>query len=339
MPGTQGCVGPAGRYNAGMTGIIRFHETGGPDVLRWESIELGEPGRGEVRLRHGAVGVNFIDVYERNGLYQKPLPATLGKEAAGVIEAVGPGVKHVQVGDRVSYAQGSGGYSEARVMTADDLVKLPDDIDDQTAAAATLKGLTAQMLLRQVYRVKKGDALLVHAAAGGVGTILVQWARHLGATVIAIVGSAAKADMVRELGAQHALLSDDDWVAQAKAITGGRGVAVAYDSVGKDTFMRSLDTIRTRGLMVSYGNASGAPPAISPLELSKRGSLYLTRPTMFHFTSTRQALTRAANELFDLMGRGVIKVQIGQTYPLKDAARAHADLEARRTTGATVLLP
>lgn len=322
-----------------MTGIIRFHETGGPDVLRWESIELGEPGRGEVRLRHGAVGVNFIDIYERNGLYQKPLPSSLGKEAAGVIEAVGPGVKQLKVGDRVAYAQGSGGYSEARVISADDLVKLPDAIDDQTAAASTLKGLTAQMLLRQVHRVKKGDALLVHAAAGGVGSILVQWARHLGATVIAIVGSTAKADLVRELGAQHALLSDDDWVAQAKSITGGRGVAVAYDSVGKDTFMRSLDTIRARGLMVSYGNASGAPPAISPLELSKRGSLYLTRPTMFHFTSTRQALAKAANEVFDLMARGVIKVQIGQTYPLKEAAQAHADLEARRTTGSTVLLP
>lgn len=322
-----------------MTGIIRFHETGGPDVLRWESIELGEPGRGEVRLRHGAVGVNFIDVYERNGLYQKPLPSSLGKEAAGVVEAIGPGVKHVKVGDRVSYAQGSGGYSEARIISADDLVKLPDGIDDQTAAASTLKGLTAQMLLRQVYRVKKGDVLLVHAAAGGVGSILVQWARHLGATVIAIVGSAAKADLVRELGAQHALLSDDDWVAQARSITGGRGVAVAYDSVGKDTFMRSLDTLRPRGLMVSYGNASGAPPAISPLELSKRGSLYLTRPTMFHFTATRQALTKAANEVFDLMSRGVIRVQIGQTYPLKEAARAHADLEARRTTGSTVLLP
>ena len=322
-----------------MTGIIRFHETGGPDVLRWESIELGEPGKGEVRLRHGAVGVNFIDVYERNGLYQKPLPSLLGKEAAGTVEAVGPGVRHVKVGDRVAYAQGTGAYSEARSINADGLVKLPDSVDDRTAAAATLKGLTAQMLLRQVYRVKKGDALLIHAAAGGVGTILVQWACHLGATVIGIVGSAAKAEVVRALGAQHVLLSDEDWVAQAKAITGGRGVAVAYDSVGKDTFMRSLDTIRPRGLMVSYGNASGPPPAISPLELSKRGSLYLTRPTMFHFTSTRQTLARAAQELFDLIGRGVIKVQIGQTYPLREAARAHADLEARRTTGSTVLLP
>jgi NADPH2:quinone reductase len=323
-----------------MTGIIRFHETGGPDVLRWESTELGEPGRDEVRVRHAAVGLNFIDVYERNGLYQMPLPATPGKEAAGIIEAAGPGVKHVKVGDRVAYSSsGSGAYAEARVMPAERLVKIPDGIDDSTAAAAMLKGLTAQALLRQVHRVRKGDALLIHAAAGGVGSILVQWARHLGATVIAVVGSAAKADIARELGAQHALLTDDDWVGQAKAITGGRGVAVAYDSVGKDTFMRSLDTLRTRGLMVSYGNASGAPPAISPLELSKRGSLYLTRPTLFHFIATRPMLTRAAQELFDLLGRGVIKVQIGQTYPLQEAARAHADLEARRTTGSTVLLP
>lgn len=323
-----------------MTGIIRFHQTGGPDVLRWESIELGEPARDQVRLRHTAVGLNFIDVYERNGLYQMPLPATPGKEAAGVIEAVGAGVKHVKAGDRVSYSlSASGSYAEARVMPADRLVKIPDAIDDNTAAAATLKGLTAQALLRQVYRVRKGDALLIHAAAGGVGSILVQWARHLGATVIAIVGSAEKAELARESGAQHALLSGDDWVAQARAITGGRGVAVAYDSVGKDTFTRSLDTLRPRGMMVSYGNASGAPPAISPLELSKRGSLYLTRPTLFHFIATRPALARAAQELFDLMGRGVIKVQIGQTYPLKEAARAHSDLEGRRTTGSTVLVP
>jgi NADPH2:quinone reductase len=323
-----------------MTGIIRFHTTGGPDVLRWESIELGEPGRDEVRLRHQAVGLNFIDTYERSGLYQVPLPATPGKEAAGIVEAVGPGVKHVKAGDRVAYSlSASGSYAEARLLPADRLVKIPDAIDDNTAAAALLKGLTAQVLLRQVYRVRKGDALLIHAAAGGVGSILVQWARHLGATIIAVVGSAAKADMVRELGAQHALLSDDDWVAQAKAITGDRGVAVAYDSVGKDTFMRSLDTLRPRGLMVTYGNASGPPPAISPLELSKRGSLFLTRPTLFHFIPTRPTLTRAAQELFDLIARDVIKVRIGQTYPLQEAARAHTDLEARRTTGSTVLLP
>jgi NADPH2:quinone reductase len=323
-----------------MTGIIRFHETGGPDVLRWESIELGEPGRNEVRVRQFAVGLNFIDVYERNGLYPVPLPATPGKEAAGIVEAVGPGVKHVKVGDRVAYASApSGAYAEARVMSADGLVPIPDNIDDKTAAASMLKGLTAQMLLRQVYRVRKGDALLVHAAAGGVGSILVQWARHLGAVVIAVVGSTSKADMVRELGAQHALLTDDDWVAQAKAITGGRGVAVVYDSVGKDTFMKSLDALRPRGMMVSYGNASGPAPAISPLELGRRGSLYLVRPSMFHFISTRAELARAAKELFDLLGRGVIKVHIGQTYPLREAARAHADLEARRTTGSTVLLP
>ena len=322
------------------TGIIRFHQTGGPEVLQWESVEVGEPGRDQVRLRQTAIGLNFIDVYERSGLYQVPLPATPGKEAAGVVEAVGPGVKQLKVGDRVAYSlQGSGAYAEVRLVPADRLVPIPDAVDDRTAAAATLKGLTAQMLLRQVYRVRKGDALLVHAAAGGVGSILVQWARHLGAVVIALVGSAEKADLARSSGAQHVLLTDDDWVAQAKAITGGRGVAVAYDSVGKDTFMRSLDTLRPRGMLVSYGNASGAPPAISPLELSKRGSLYLTRPTLFHFISTRQSLTRAAQELFDLIARGAIKIQVGQTYALRDAAQAQADLEARRTTGSTVLLP
>lgn len=323
-----------------MTGIIRFHQTGGPEVLKWESVEVGEPGRDQVRVRHTAVGLNFIDVYERNGLYQVPLPATPGKEGAGVIEAVGPGVKQLNVGDRVTYSlQGSGAYAAARLVPAERLVKIPNAVSDQAAAAATLKGLTAQMLLRQVYRVRKGDALLVHAAAGGVGSILVQWARHLGAVVIALVGSPAKADVAKSLGAQHALLTDDDWVAQAKAITGGRGVAVAYDSVGKDTFMRSLDALRPRGMMVSYGNASGAPPTISPLELAKRGSLYLTRPTLFHFIATRQTLARAAQELFDLIGRDVIKIQIGQTYALSDAAQAHTDLEARRTTGSTVLLP
>jgi len=322
------------------TGIIRFHQTGGPEVLQWESAEIGEPGRDQVRLRQTAVGLNFIDVYERSGLYQVPLPGTPGKEAAGVVDAVGPGVKQLKVGDRVAYSlQSSGAYAEARIVPAQRLVKIPDAVDDRIAAAATLKGLTAQMLLRQVYRVRKGDALLVHAAAGGVGSILVQWARHLGAVVIAIVGSPAKAELARSLGAQHTLLTDDDWVAQARAITGGRGVTVAYDSVGKDTFMRSLDTLRPRGMMVSYGNASGAPPAIAPLELSKRGSLYMTRPTLFHFISTRQPLVRAAHELFDLIARDAIKIQIGQTYALRDAAQAHADLEARKTTGSTVLLP
>ncbi len=323
-----------------MTGLIRFHQTGGPDVLRWETSEVGQPGRDEVRLRHSAIGLNFIDTYERSGLYQVPLPATPGKEAAGVVEAVGEAVKHVKVGDRVAYSlSSSGAYAEARVLPADLLVKIPSAVDDQTAAAAMLKGLTAQVLLRQTYRVRKGDVVLIHAAAGGVGSIAVQWARHVGATVIAIVGSAAKADMVRELGAQHVLLGGDDWVAQAKAITGGRGVSVVYDSVGKDTFMKSLDCLRMRGLMVTYGNASGPPPPLSPLELAKRGSLFLTRPTLFHYVATRAALMRAAQELFDLITRDVIKVRIGQTYPLREAARAHSDLEGRRTTGSTVLLP
>src|SRR5688572_30982059 len=303
-----------------MTHAVRIHSYGGPEVLRWEPIDVPEPGHSQVRVRHTAIGLNFIDTYERTGLYPLQLPAVLGREAAGVVEAVGPGVSQPKVGDRVAYAfNSSGAYSEVRVLPAERLVRIPDGVDDNQAAALMLKGMTAQMLLRQTYRVRKGNTLLVHAAVGGVGSILVQWARHLGATVIAVVGSSAKADMARELGAQHALLSDDDWSAQARAITGGRGVAVAYDSVGKDTFMRSLDALRPRGMMVTYGNASGAPPAISPLELSKRGSLYMTRPTLFHFISTRQPLVRAAQELFDLIARGVIKIQIGQTYELRDA--------------------
>jgi NADPH:quinone reductase len=323
-----------------MTHAIRIHEYGGADVLRWESEDVGEPGGDQVRIRHRAVGLNFIDVYERTGLYPIPLPAVLGKEAAGVVEAVGSAVKHLAVGDRVAYAgQGSGAYSEVRVMPAERVLRLPDGIDDRQAAAMMLKGLTAQALLRQTYRVKKSDTVLVHAAAGGVGSILVQWAKHLGATVIALVGSEAKAAKARELGATHVLITTGDWVAETRALTRKRGVDVVYDAVGQETFMRSLDCLRPRGLMVSYGNASGPVPAIAPLELSKRGSLYLTRPTLFHYIATRAALTRASQELFGLVGRGVVSVQIGQTYPLQDAARAHADLEARRTTGSTVLLP
>jgi NADPH2:quinone reductase len=323
-----------------MPGTIRFHQHGGPEVLRWEPVEPGEPGRDEVRLRHTAIGLNFVDIYDRTGLYPVPLPAVPGREAAGVIEAVGPGVRQLAIGDRVAYAaQSSGAYCDVRVMPAERLVKIPDSIDDKTAAAVMLKGLTSQALLRQTYRVRKGDAIVVHAAAGGVGSIMVQWARHLGATVIAIVGSSAKAGMARDLGAQHVLLLDDDWVAQVKEITKGRGVSVVYDSVGKDTFFRSLDCLKTRGLMVTYGNASGPVPPVAPSELVKRGSLFLTRPTMFHYVLTRAALLRAAQELFDLVARSVIKVHIGQTFPLQEAARAHAELEARRTTGSTVLLP
>jgi NADPH:quinone reductase len=319
---------------------VRIHDYGGAEALRWEEIAVGEPGPGEARIRHSAIGLNFIDTYERTGLYPVTLPAVLGREAAGVVEAVGPRVTHVKVGDRVAYIfSTSGAYSESRVLPADRLVRIPDAVDDRQAAALMLKGLTAQMLLRQTYRVRRGDTLLIHAAAGGVGSITVQWAKHLGATVIGIVGSQAKAERVRELGADRVLLMSEDWAAQVKTLTAGRGVDVVYDSVGKDTFMSSLDCLRPRGLMVTFGNASGPVPPVAPLELTKRGSLYLTRPTLFHYVPKRADLVRAAGELFDLVLRSVISVHIGQTYPLREAARAHTDLEARRTTGSTVLLP
>jgi NADPH:quinone reductase len=323
-----------------MTHAVRIHSYGGPEVLRWETIELPDPGPGEVRIRHTAIGLNFIDTYERTGLYQVALPCILGREAAGVVEAVGPRVNQIKVGDRVAYAFNSAGaYSEARVLPAERLVRIPDGVDDRQAAALMLKGLTAQMLLRQVYRVRKGNTLLVHAAVGGVGSIVVQWAKHLGARVIAVVGSSEKAQRARELGADQVLLSSEDWVAQTKAAASGRGVDVVYDSVGKDTFIGSLDSLRPRGLMVTYGNASGPVPPMAPLELSKRGSLFLTRPTLFHYIPTRSTLMRAATEMFDLVAKSVISVHVGQTYPLQEAARAHVDLEARRTVGSTVLVP
>lgn len=323
-----------------MSNAIRFHSYGGPDVLQWEPDAVGDPGPNEVRVRHSAIGLNFFDVYERKGLYPVRLPAVPGREAAGVVDAVGSRVKHVAPGDRVAYvANESGSYAQLRVLDAGRVVPLPDFISDQQAAAVMLKGLTAHMLLRQTYRVRKGDVLLIHAAAGGVGSISVQWAKHLGAKVIAVVGSAPKMDAARDAGADHVLLLSEDWVARAKSITRGRGVNVVYDSVGKDTFENSLDSLRARGMMVTFGNSSGPVPAIAPLELSRRGSLYLTRPTLFHYVSARRALERAAAELFRLVRDGVINIRIGQTYPLRDAARAHADLEARRTIGSTVLLP
>jgi len=323
-----------------MTQAIRIHSHGGPEVLQWEAVEVGEPGPGEVRLRHTAIGLNFLDVYERTGLYQSRLPLILGREAAGVIEAVGSGVKNFSVGNRVAYVGStSGAYIQQRVMSADRLLRIPDSIDDRTAAAMMLKGLTAQVLLRQTYRVRKGDVLLVHAAAGGVGLILVQWARLIGATVIAIVGSQAKVELARGAGAEHVLLLDDDWVGQVKSITRNRGVSVVYDSVGKDTFMRSLDCLRPRALMVTYGNASGPVAPIAPLELNKRGSLFLTRPTLFHYIATRAELQRSAQELFDLVARSQIDIRVGQTFNLEQAADAHRALEGRQTTGSTVLLP
>jgi NADPH2:quinone reductase len=323
-----------------MAHAIRFHEHGGPEVLRWEPVEVGEPGPDQVRVLHRAIGLNFLDVYERSGLYSVPLPAIPGREAAGVIDAVGAKVKAFRPGDRVAYsAHDSGAYSQARVMKADRLVKLPDAIGEQQAAALMLKGLTAQVLLRQTYRVRSSDTVLIHAAAGGVGSILVQWAKHLGATVIATVGTESKVDRVRSLGADHVLLAQGEWPAQVRELTKGRGVSVVYDSVGKDTFEGSLDCLRRRGMMVTFGNSSGAVPPFAPLELTKHGSLFLTRPTLFHYLEARAALERAARELFDLVTRAVIDVSIGQTFALQDAATAHRELEARRTTGSTVLVP
>jgi NADPH2:quinone reductase len=323
-----------------MAHAIRIHRYGGPEVMQWEVVEVPEPTPTEIRVRHTAIGLNFIDVYERTGLYHSTLPLTLGREAAAVVEAIGSRVKDLAVGDRVAYvAPTSGAYSQARVLSADRVVKLPDSIDDATAAAIMLKGLTAQALLRQTYRVRKSDTVLIHAAAGGVGLIAVQWAKHLGAKVIALVGSQEKADLVKQRHADHVLLVQEDWVAAVKSITRGRGVNVVYDSVGKDTFINSLDCLRPRGMMVSFGNASGPVPPFAPLELSKRGSLYLTRPTLFHYIAQRSELRRAAQELFELVARSVIAVHVGQTYPLQDVARAHRDLEGRQTTGSTVLLP
>jgi len=324
-----------------MPHAIRIHAHGGPEVLQWETVAASVPGRGEVLIRQTAIGLNFIDVYERTGLYPGALPMGLGREGAGVVEEVGPKVRGVAVGDRVAYASGQpGAYAQQRVMAADRLVEIPEGVSDRLAAAAMLKGLTAQFLLRRTHRVRKGDAVVVHAAAGGVGLIAAQWARHLGALVIGVVGSDAKAAIALEHGCHHALvLGRDDLAARVRELTGGLGAHVVYDSIGKDTFFASLDCLRPLGMMVSYGNASGPVPPVAPLELAKRGSLFLTRPTLFHYIARRVDLERAARELFDVIGRGAVRIEIGQTYALQDVARAHRDLEARRTIGSTVLIP
>ena len=324
-----------------MAKAIRFHETGGPEVLRFEDIEVGAPGPGEVQIRQTAIGLNYIDVYDRTGLYPTDLPGGVGREAAGVVAAVGRKVRGFRVGDRVAYVlPNPGAYCDLRNVAAERLVKVPRGISDEQAAALMLKGLTAHYLLRGTYRVAKGDCLLVHAAAGGVGLLLCQWAKALGAKVIGVVGSDSKAELARRHGCRHVLISGrDDIVTRVKALTRDKGVAAVYDSVGKDTFMESLDCLRPRGMMVTYGNASGPPPAFSPLELSKRGSLFLTRPTLFSYIATRESLESAARELFAIVKSKAVKVRIGQTYPLADAAEAQRDLEARRTTGSTVLIP
>jgi NADPH:quinone reductase len=326
---------------ASMPSAIRIYEHGGPEVLRIEDITPGKPGAQEVQVRHTAIGVNYIDVYDRTGLYPVALPSGLGREAAGVITALGRGVRGFKVGERVAYVWPSpGAYSELRNVPAERLVKVPRGVSDEQAAALMLKGLTAHFLIRRTHRVARGETILVHAAAGGVGLILCQWAKALGARVIGVVGSDAKAQIARRHGCRHVLISGrDELVAGVKGLTRGEGVPVVYDAVGKDTFMDSLDCLRRLGMMVTFGNASGPPPAISPLELSKRGSLFLTRPTLFNYIATRAELSAAARELFAAVRARKIRVVIGQRYPLARVAEAHRDLEGRRTTGSTVLIP
>jgi NADPH2:quinone reductase len=324
-----------------MTRAIRIHAHGGPEVLRFEEVELDKLGARQVRIRQTAIGVNFIDTYERTGLYPSKLPAVLGREAAGVVTAVGSLVTKIKPGDRVAYASNvAGAYAEQRVIDASRVVPLPASVTEQQAAAMMLKGLTAWFLLRRCYRVRAGESVLLHSASGGVGLIALQWAVSLAAHVIAVVSSDDKAEVARKYGAADVIVSDrEDLVERVRAITKRRGVSVVYDGVGKDTFFASLDCLMPRGMMVSYGNASGPVPPISPLELTKRGSLYLTRPTLFHYIAKPSSLARGASSLFEIVASGKVKLRIGQSYPLAEAAQAHRDLEARKTTGSTLLIP
>lgn len=321
-----------------MSHAIRIHEVGGPEVLVWDEVEVGEPGPGQVKLRQAAAGLNFIDVYHRTGLYKQEMPFTPGVEGAGVIEAVGAEVRKLKKGDRVAYAGPLGGYAEDRLIDAEKVVKLPKSISTEQAAGMMLQGMTAQMLLRSVFPVHEGDIILVHAAAGGVGLIMCQWAAALGATVIGTVGTEEKAELARAHGCAHPIVySKQDFVAEVKRITGGEKLPVVYDSVGRDTFMRSLDCLKVRGLMVSFGNASGPVEPFSPLVLSQKGSLYLTRPTLFHYIATHEQLEQSAGELFDMVSSGKVKIEVQQRFALKDGAEAHRQLEARKTTGSTIL--
>ena len=323
-----------------MDGAIVVSRLGGPEVLEWKKSDPGKPGPNEALVRHTAVGLNFIDVYHRTGLYPLQLPFTPGVEAAGVVEAVGLGVSELRAGDRVAYLQASppGSYREARVLGVEKLFKLPKGIDDETGAAIMLKGCTVEYLVRRTFPVKKGDWTLVHAAAGGVGLLLCQWLHALGAQVIGTVGSEEKAELVKENGCDHAVLyRSEDVAARVKQITGGRGVDVAYDSVGKDTFQGSLDSLRPRGMLVSFGNASGPVDPVQPLILSQKGSLFLTRPTIGHYYRNREESAEGVGALFDVVSSGKVKPHVGARYPLKDAAEAHRALEARQTVGSTVL--
>lgn len=324
-----------------MSKAIRMYQTGGPEVLRWEDVEVGEPGEGQARVRHTAVGVNFIDTYHRSGLYPVPVPGGLGSEAAGVVEAVGPGVSVVKPGDRVAYAGGPpGSYSESRLIPAYLLVPTPDGVDDKIAAAVMLKGMTAQYLIRRTYPVKAGETVLFHAAAGGVGLIACQWLKALGATVIGTVGSDEKAEVARAHGCVHVIISTKEDVAKrVREITGGAGVPVVYDSVGKDTFLASLDCLRPLGLMVSFGNSSGKVTPFDLGILSQKGSLYLTRPTLATYTTTRADLEATAKDVFDVIRSGSVKVEVRHTYRLSEAEQVHRDLEGRKTIGSVVMLP
>ena len=323
-----------------MSKAIRIHTNGGPEVMKYEDVPTPEPGPNEALIKQGAVGLNYIDVYFRTGLYKAPsMPLVIGQEGAGTVTAVGANVTGLKAGDRVAYAGALGGYASDRVIPADKLVKLPDSISFETGAAMMLQGMTAQYLLRRTYPVKAGDTIVVHAAAGGVGLIMCQWAKHLGVTVIGVVSSEEKAALARANGATHTVIGHADLVAEVKRITGGAGVPVVYDSVGKDTFTASLDCLAPLGMMVSYGNASGPVPPVDISILAAKGSLFLTRPSLATYTAKRSDLEMVTADLFDVVSNGAVKIQVNQTFPLADAAKAHIALESRKTTGSTVLIP
>lgn len=324
-----------------MINAIRVHQTGGPEVLQYEQIKIGEPGAGEAKVRHEAIGLNFIDVYFRTGLYKAAqMPFTPGNEGAGIVVAVGSGVENLKVGDRVAYAATPGSYAEERILPADRLVKVPDSIELKTAAAMMLKGMTAQYLLRQTFVVKPGHTILFHAAAGGVGLIAGQWAKHLGATVIGTAGSEEKIALAKAHGYDHVInYRTENFVERVKELTGGEGVNVVYDSVGRDTYMGSLDVLKPLGMFACFGQSSGVIPPFDLNLLAQKGSLFATRPTLFNYVAKRAELEKTANELFDVVASGAVKIEINQTYALKDVRKAHEDLEARKTTGASILLP
>jgi NADPH:quinone reductase len=322
------------------TKAVRIHAPGGPEALKYEDVPTPEPGPGEALIKQEGIGLNYIDVYFRTGLYKAPnMPLTIGQEGAGTVVSVGANVTNVRPGDRVAYAGAIGGYATERTIVADRLVKIPDGIDFRTAAAMMLQGMTAQYLIRRTHAVKAGETIVVHAAAGGVGLILCQWAKYLGANVIGVVSSREKAELARANGAAHTIVGYDNLVTEVKRITGGAGVPVVYDSIGKDTFGASLDCLAPLGLMVSYGNASGPVPPVDIGILAAKGSLFLTRPTLVTYTAKLADLEQTAKELFDVVLKGAVKIQVNQTFPLKDAAAAHIALESRKTTGSTVLVP